>query len=214
MAKAEMILFITNIFLITFFFSFAADQECYECHARNSGTCNATVTKCQAGEKCIIINEEFICNGTYRSFYKGCSRNVPCDWQPYAKANTGFSYRIYTKCCSEDRNNGSYEMPEPQEPSGVRCPGCFTQDTLEGCKSDGDMECRGTDDKCHTSYSTVLKPDDTIISFSFQGCISPKFCETDLGHLIGLQVLNSTVFTCTDPAKPVGEEDKNNEGVI
>ncbi|XP_056399075.1 phospholipase A2 inhibitor gamma subunit A-like [Hyla sarda] len=206
---------IISVLLLSFLLSIAAALNCYHCHKRNSDTCEHEEKKCPEGDQCITISEEYKNNGTFRSIFKGCSRDLPCEKEPYGKVNNDVYLLISTKCCDKDLCNSEfYEMPEDDEPNGVICPSCYEENTAEECKGDHEIMCRGKDDKCLTFSGDVKKPDGNMVTYSCKGCISTLACQLELSQMIGVQVLDEKIFTCVDnPPKPPGEEENDKEKI-
>ncbi|KAM4015065.1 phospholipase A2 inhibitor gamma subunit A-like [Anomaloglossus baeobatrachus] len=205
---------IISIFLLCLSLHIAAALKCYQCHERDSDTCEHEEIECPEGDKCLTVCEKATNGKTFHSLYKNCSSNIPCDVNIDAWANDEHGFAVSTKCCDEEDlcNVQMYEMPEEEEPSGFMCPSCFEYDTLKECTANEEIRCHRKDDKCVSVADTVEYPDGLIVNNSAKGCMSAMACLMDPTQMIGVKILHQEFSICTDPPEVLnGQGNEENE---
>ncbi|XP_071969004.1 phospholipase A2 inhibitor 31 kDa subunit-like [Engystomops pustulosus] len=191
------------VFLIFYIGSVAAVFQCYSCHRKNNVTCEHEIVNCTKGDKCVIISEEYLYfNVTFRSIYKGCAGNLPCNSSHCGRINSEHHLMYNIRCCDTNLcNTQFFEMPKLGKPQGPLCPSCYKENTVDGCEAKVKIRCQNKSDKCIKYSGTVKNPDGYVMSYSIRGCITPMECRFNLKRVVALETIQQSVFECTDPDK-------------
>ncbi|XP_071969006.1 uncharacterized protein [Engystomops pustulosus] len=201
---------IISIFLTSFSLSIAAALQCYSCRAKNNVTCEPEIVNCTEGDRCVTISERCRYYKTFHSVSKGCAKGIPCNVIPHGVVNNNVSLRFNVQCCDTDLcNNKSYEMPDLGEPRGPLCPSCHKANTIDGCEPTEMVRCQEEGDKCFRFAGTVRHPDGYVTTYSLSGYMTAMECRLNLARLVGMEVLQQSVYECTDPEIHLTEETKD-----
>ncbi|KAM4016498.1 uncharacterized protein ACNLHF_002795 [Anomaloglossus baeobatrachus] len=171
--------------------------KCYSCMSPNITTCNASVTECLGG-RCCTVSQYFLFGDKYfKSIFKGCANETLCGAKGAGMVNT-MKYRFYAKCCHGDFcNNQTYEIPEEDPaPNGVKCPCSFCLGTLDECKSDKEINCTGSMNRCMEYRAKMRNVDNTVEDYSFKGCINSDSCNNNFDSYIGMEEIQRVYKKC------------------
>ncbi|KAM4015470.1 phospholipase A2 inhibitor and Ly6/PLAUR domain-containing protein-like [Anomaloglossus baeobatrachus] len=172
--------------------------KCHSCYCRNSTTCNETEIEC-IGSQCMTACQYFNIgeNNTFKTIYRGCANETLCGTKGSAMV-TNMKFRFNVFCCTGHLcNNQSYELPaENVTINGVKCPSSLCMGTLEECKSDKEVNCTGSMDRCLDYRAKVINPVGVVEEYSNKGCVNSDCCLHNFGNTIGIQEIHREYLKC------------------
>ncbi|CAJ0947462.1 unnamed protein product [Ranitomeya imitator] len=124
----------------------------------------------------------------FKSFYKGCANETLCGTKGTGSVEM-MKFRFHVYCCTGDLcNNQEYEIfEEDPTPNGVKCPSCFRLGTLEECKTNKEMNCTGSMNRCVEYRAKIRNVDKTEEDYSFKGCINSDSCRYNFDSYVGME---------------------------
>ncbi|KAM4016141.1 uncharacterized protein ACNLHF_002593 isoform 3-T3 [Anomaloglossus baeobatrachus] len=133
----------------------------------------------------------------YKSIYKGCANETLCGAEGSDLMEI-VKFRFYVKCCNGDLcNTDRYQLPK-EDPTlnGKTCPSAFCKDTLEECKTEKEINCTGSMDRCYDYRGKVINPDETVEKYSLKGCSNSDTCKYNFDCAIGIVELHRESLIC------------------
>ncbi|XP_069598762.1 protein RoBo-1-like [Ranitomeya imitator] len=171
--------------------------KCNSCMCPNSTKCEVSETEC-LGDRCMIVSQYF-CFGDklFKSFYKGCANETLCGTKGTGSVEM-MKFRFHVYCCTGDLcNNQEYEIfEEDPTPNGVKCPSCFRLGTLEECKTNKEMNCTGSMNRCVEYRAKIRNVDKTEEDYSFKGCINSDSCRYNFDSYVGMEEIQRVFLKC------------------
>ncbi|XP_078511643.1 phospholipase A2 inhibitor gamma subunit B-like [Lissotriton helveticus] len=154
---------------------------CEKCISHDSTSCHGPIKGCKKGSNtCYQGFENNTLGDNIRlTAVKGCHnpQEMPpilCKAPEHMFTNSYLIYRFVAEC---GKGMGELKVtPLNLIPNGKKCPDCFKVDTLEECKTDKLIECRGPETDCFNYQGTAERPGSGLMSYSFQGCSTPGLC--------------------------------------
>ncbi|KAM4016938.1 uncharacterized protein ACNLHF_003094 [Anomaloglossus baeobatrachus] len=133
--------------------------KCFSCFSPNSTTCNQSESEC-LGDRCMTASQ-YTFNGEveFKSLIKACANETLCGIKG-AIARENVKFRFFVHCCTGNLcNTDKYELQEEDpKPNGKKCPSAYCTNTLEDCKSDKEVNCTGSMDRCFDYRAEVINP--------------------------------------------------------
>ncbi|KAM4015894.1 phospholipase A2 inhibitor and Ly6/PLAUR domain-containing protein-like [Anomaloglossus baeobatrachus] len=192
MKNLAILVCVISAFVISVF-----SYKCYSCWSRNSTTCEESETEC-LGDRCMTAFQDFKLDGNvYKSMLKGCANETMCGMNGSAMAeNTKFLF--VSHCCNGHLcNNQKYQPPQDNlTTNGVKCPLSMCTETLEECKSDKEVNCTGSMDRCLEYRATVRDPYGRDRNYSCKGCTDSVACKYNFDSKIVAEEVHRVLFKC------------------
>ncbi|KAM4015892.1 phospholipase A2 inhibitor and Ly6/PLAUR domain-containing protein-like [Anomaloglossus baeobatrachus] len=171
--------------------------KCHSCWSRNSTTCDVSETEC-LGDRCMTVCQYFKLDGyEFKSMLKGCANETMCGMNGSATAeNTKFLFESH--CCNGHLcNNQTYQSPEDNlTTNGVKCPLSMCPGTLEECKSEKEVNCTGSMDRCLDYRGTARDPYGKERKYSGKGCTNSVACEYNFASQILTEETHRVLLKC------------------
>ncbi|KAM4015089.1 phospholipase A2 inhibitor NAI-like [Anomaloglossus baeobatrachus] len=171
--------------------------RCYSCESRNSTKCNVSDTEC-LGNRCMTVCQYFYSGGKeFKSIYRGCANDTLCGIKG-EEMMENVKFRFHVTCCTGELcNTAQYKLfEEDPTPNGVICPSAYCNNTLEECKSDKNINCTGSMNKCVEYRAKVRNPDGTVEKYSFKGCVNSDCCRYNFDSNIALEEKHRVLLKC------------------
>ncbi|KAM4014878.1 phospholipase A2 inhibitor NAI-like [Anomaloglossus baeobatrachus] len=189
---------VTLLFMILAFVVSVFSYKCYSCLSKHSTKCNETQqTEC-IGDRCMTCSQLFY-NGEkmFKSIYKGCANESLCGAEG-SDLMENVKYRFYTTCCTGELcNTDTYNLPnEDPTPNGKTCPSAYCKATLEECKTEKEINCTGSMDRCYDYRGKMRNPDDSVDLYSVKGCTNNVTCKYNFDSAIALTEIHRESLIC------------------
>ncbi|KAM4015893.1 phospholipase A2 inhibitor and Ly6/PLAUR domain-containing protein-like [Anomaloglossus baeobatrachus] len=192
MKNLATLLYIISALVISVF-----SYKCYSCCSYNSTTCNVSETEC-LGDRCMAAFQDFKIEGNeFKSILKGCANETMCGINGSATAkNSKFLFESH--CCKGHLcNNQTYETPEDNlTTNGVTCPLSMCPGTLEDCKSEKEVNCTGSMDRCVDYRGTLKDPNGRESNYSAKGCTNSVACKYNFDSQILTEEIHRVFLKC------------------
>ncbi|KAM4014875.1 phospholipase A2 inhibitor LNF2-like [Anomaloglossus baeobatrachus] len=172
-------------------------NECYYVFSPNSTTSEESKIEC-IGDRCMSAFQYANSDGnTIKSLFKNCANESLCGtYGSIALENFIFSYFVH--CCDGNLcNTEKYERPEEDPtPNGKKCPSAYCTGNLEECKSEKEMNCTGSMDRCFEFRVEEDHPGEPTRNSSVKGCANSDGCKHNFDGTIGVTASRKTYLRC------------------
>ncbi|KAM4016852.1 phospholipase A2 inhibitor 31 kDa subunit-like [Anomaloglossus baeobatrachus] len=161
--------------------------ECYYVFSPNSTTSKESKIDC-IGARCMTASQYAYNHGdNFRSLFKNCANESLCGSKG-SLAVENLMFRFFVRCCNGSLcNTGKYELPEEDPtPNGVKCPSAYCMGNLEECKTEKEINCTGSMDRCFDFRTEGKYPGEPTKNYSVKGCVNSDACRYNFNSALGV----------------------------
>ncbi|XP_075184697.1 urokinase plasminogen activator surface receptor-like, partial [Anomaloglossus baeobatrachus] len=162
-------------------------HKCYYVFSPNSTTSEESEIEC-IGDRCMTACQYAYNHGdNFKSLFKNCANESVCGTKG-SLAVENIIFRFFVLCCNGSLCNiGKYELPvEDPTPNGKKCPSAYCTGNLEECKSDKEMNCTGSMDRCFEVRTEGKYPGEPTKNYSIKGCANSDGCKYNFDTALGV----------------------------
>ncbi|KAM4015197.1 phospholipase A2 inhibitor and Ly6/PLAUR domain-containing protein-like [Anomaloglossus baeobatrachus] len=172
-------------------------HKCYSCWSRNSTICKEIEIDC-LGADCMTASQTVKLYGKeHYAMFKGCSNETLCGAEGSGVVDQ-VEFKFLAHCCIGDLcNKQGYDPPKNNlTKNGVKCPFSICPGSLEECKSDKEINCTGSMDRCMDYRATVRDEDGIDANYSGKGCTNRDSCKYNFDSKIMFKEMHRVLLNC------------------